>query len=439
MFSSYKKIHFTGIGGIGMYSLAALSLKDGISVSGSDISENEYTKDLARRGAAVYPYHSAENLKDAELLVYSLAIAPDNPELAEAERLGIPTLTRAEFMAKLASPYKNRIAVSGSHGKSTVTAMLAHIFCRLGRNPTVIAGAPIADGMPLLLGGSDYLIYEACEYRDSFLKFSPTSVTLINLELDHTDYFKDLEDIKRSFLFSLNSAESFAVINTDDDNLTSILPYSDTDVITVSTSPSSDFTYSLASFGRRFAYGLSHMGKYIGTYTLRIPGVFNITNAVAAIATAQGYGIAPEDAARALESFCGISRRMELIGYRGSRPVYYDYAHHPTEIRAVINSLKEHNEHITVLFCPHTYTRTRDMWDAFVRALSEADFLLVTDIFPAREESIEGITAERLAADAGGIYAAPENAVRLIDSATRGAIILMGAGDLEAIKNEIFR
>ncbi len=439
MFSSYKKIHFAGIGGVSMYSLAALSIKDGISVSGSDMSENEYTKDLARRGASIYRTHSAENIKDAELVVYSLAVAPDNPELAEAARLGIPTLTRAEFMAKLTSPYKNRIAVSGSHGKSTVTAMLAHIFKSLGKNPTVMAGAPISDGMPLLIGGSDYLIYEACEYKDSFLKFSPTSVTLINLELDHTDYFKCLDDIKRSFLYSLNRAESFAVVNTDDDNLTSILPYTDTDLITVSTSPASDFTYSLASFGKRFAYGLSHMGKYIGTYTLKIPGVFNITNAVAAIATAQGYGIAPEAAAEALESFCGISRRMELIGRRGSRPVYYDYAHHPTEIRAVINSLKEHNEYVTVLFRPHTYTRTRDMWDGFVRALGEADFLLITDIFPAREQSIEGITAERLAEDAGGLYTAAENAVHLIDSTTRGAIILMGAGDLETIKNDILR
>ncbi len=437
MYTKYKKIHFIGAGGVGMYSLARLSLKAGKEISGSDISENFFTKDLKQRGASIHIRHDADNIKGCDMAVYSLSIGEDNPELAYAREQGIPTLTRAEFMAKLITPYKNRIAVSGSHGKSTVTAMLAHIFTSLGKSPTVICGAPLSDGLPIIIGKDEYLIYEACEYKDSFLKFTPTSVSVTNLELDHTDYFKSLEQIKESFLFSMNSAEKFTVINTDNENLLSLVSYIDTDTVSVGAYGSADFSYALSAFGDKISYTLKQNGKYIGTYKLKISGVFNVANAVLSIATAYGYGISPDLSAEALQDFCGISRRMELVGTHRGRSVFYDYAHHPTEITAVINALREHSERITVVFRPHTYTRTRDLWDGFVRALSAADFLIVTDIFAAREEPIDGITAENLAAAAGGMYFADKEVPRAIDLYTRGTVILMGAGELEGIKTKL--
>lgn len=326
-----KKIHFSGIGGVGMYSLARLSLEQGYCISGSDLRSNSFTEDLCSRGATVHIGHLSSNIVDQNILVYSLSIAGDNPELTKARKLGIPTLTRAEYMAKLMEPYRNHIAVSGSHGKSTVTSMLYHIFRSLRLFPTVIAGVPIEGGLPIALGGLDYLIYEACEYKDSFLKFSPTSVTVTNLELDHTDYFKSLDAIKASFLKSINSADRFAVINTDDPNLYSMLDSFEPEIITVGAYGESDLKYELTSFDKgKMGYTIRYLNKYVGDYSIIIPGYFNVSNAAVAIATAYGYGIPLSDSARALESFKGAPRRMEHIGYRGSRPVYYDYAHHPT-------------------------------------------------------------------------------------------------------------
>ncbi len=437
MYSKYSRIHFAGIGGVGMYSLALHSIINGKLVSGSDISKSALTASLEEAGAVIYQHHKGENVKGAELVVYSLSIATDNPELIYASEHGIPTLSRAEFMSKLISPYKNRIAVSGSHGKSTVTAMLAHIFLRCGKDPTVMAGAAINDGIPYIHGSDEYIIYEACEYKDSFLKFTPTSVSVTNLELDHTDYFKSLEDIKRSFLFSLNSAESFSVINTDDGNLLSLLSGIDGNVITVGASSCADLSYSITSLGGTIGYSLRRGGKDIGTYSLMLHGVFNISNAMIAIATAYGYGIEPDEAATALESFSGIPRRMELVGYRNGRPIIYDYAHHPTEIKAVIDALHERYERLTVIFRPHTYSRTRDLWDDFVRALRSAEHLILTDIFAAREPLIYGVSAKRLADQAGGLYLADKDIVRAVDSFTSGAIAVMGAGELEDIKNAL--
>ncbi len=439
MLEKYRTLHFIGIGGVAMYSLARLSLEAGCLVSGSDTHPNSFTKDLECRGAVIYKSHSENNISACDMTVYSLSIAEDNPELKRAKALGIPTLTRAEFMGRLMMSYKKRLAVSGSHGKSTVTAMLAHIFINQGKNPTVMVGAEVKDGLPLIIGSNEYLIYEACEYRDSFLKFSPTSVTVTNLELDHTDYFKSLEDIKRSFMFSINGAENFAVLNGDDKNLASLISTLDTDIYTVGALGTADFNYTLRSFGNGIGYSIKHGGEHIGDFILKTSAVFNISNAMCAIATAYGEGIPIEASARALESFKGIARRMEHIGYHRGRRVIYDYAHHPTEIAAVINALHETEGRLTVIFRPHTYTRTRDFWDGFVRALSMADDLIITDIFPAREPPIEGITAERLAEASGGIYLPEKKIIQAVDSFTSGTVVLMGAGDLEGIKNILVR
>ena len=429
------RVHFIGIFGVGMYSLARITKQMGIAVTGSDREKSQLKAYLDSAGIITSVGHKWENVEGADVVVYSLAISEENEELEYAVRMRIPTFTRAEYMGILMQDYNVRIGISGSHGKSTVTAMTSHIFSSVGKLPTVISGAKLPSGEPTLLGEMEYLIYEACEYKDSFLKLSPSAVTVTNLELDHTDYFKDLDDIKHSFLMCINRAEDFAVLNSDDENLSSIMPLVDVDFVTYG-ARDADYTYSMRSFARDgIKYAVKYKNKNIGEYFLRLKGAFNIANATAAISTAAEYGISVKDAGKALESFSGVGRRMEYVGCRQGRAVYYDYAHHPTEISAVINTLIMTEGTVTVVFKPHTYTRTRDLWDDFVAALAMADFVILTDIYPAREESIDGISSERLAKCIGdkAIYVKDKDVPLAVDRFTSGSIVLMGAGDNEAI------
>ena len=433
------RVHFIGIFGIGMYSLARITKQMGITVTGSDREKSQLKPYLDSAGIITSIGHKWENAKGADIVVYSLAISEDNEELEYARRMRIPTLTRAEYMGILMQDYNVRIGISGSHGKSTVTAMTSHIFSSAGKNPTVISGAKLPSGEPTLIGEMEYLIYEACEYKDSFLKLAPSAVTVTNLELDHTDYFKDLDDIKHSFLMCINRAEDLAVLNSDDENLSSIMRLVDVEFVTYG-AKDADYTYLMKSFTRDgIKYAVKYKNKSIGEYFLRLKGAFNVANATAAIATAAEYGISVKDAGEALESFSGVGRRMELVGYRQGRAVYYDYAHHPTEISAVINALTMTEGTLTVVFKPHTYTRTRDLWCDFVTALAMADFVILTDIYPAREESIEGISSERLAKCIGdkAIYVKDKDVPFAVDRFTAGAIVLMGAGDNEEILNNL--
>ncbi len=431
-----NNIHFIGVGGVGMYSLAKLSLAMGKSVSGSDREENPYTRDLSRAGAAIHKGHEKENVYGAGDVVYTLAINDENPELVYAREHGLKIYTRAEYMGEIMKSYENRIGISGSHGKSTTTAMAAHIFDSLGYSPTIAAGAPLSHGMPCKIGGREHFIYEACEYRDSFLKFFPSAVAVTNIELDHTDYFRDIDDIRHSFLMCINRAENFAVLNADDENVASLFPLVDVKMITYGAKETANYRYSLVSFEKDgIRYKLFKNNKNIGEFYSRLHGVFNISNAVCAITLAAEHGIAPMEAGRALEDFRGIDRRMELVGSCRGMDVIYDYAHHPTEIREVINALKLKYPHITVIFKPHTYTRTRDMWDDFASALSLADNVIITDIYPAREAPIEGITEPRLAEAVGSsaIYIDDENAAELAAYISADAVVLMGAGANEKI------
>ena len=430
-------IHFVGIGGVGMYSLARLAMGLGISVSGSDLSENGYTRSLASLGARIFYTHSEKNITEGvRELVYSLAIAQDNPELTAAAKMGIPVRTRAEKLGELMRSYAFPIGVSGSHGKSTTTAMIYHILAKLGKNPTALIGAPLRGGVPFADGGKDILVYEACEYKDSFLKFFPSVVAITNIELDHTDYFSSLNDIKHSFLMCINRAERLAVINIDDENSSSLLPLIDVDTLTYGFSEKADVRASLSSFrNEKIKYKLIHKNSCLGEYSLRVPGVFNISNALCAICAASSLGIPLSDCAQALADFSGIGRRMELVGNVGTKAVIYDYAHHPTEIRAVIDALKLTYRTLTVIFKPHTYTRTRDMWDEFASALSLADSVIITDIFPAREEPIEGVSSQRLAAHIGesAVYATDLDAPLIALSGQSRAIVVMGAGNNDKV------
>ncbi len=439
--SGSSTIHFVGIGGVSMYSLARLALVMKNRITGSDREESARTKELELLGASISIGHKASNVNGASLVVYTHAVSPANPELLAAKNLGIPAVSRAEYMGALMISYKNRIGVSGSHGKSTTVAMLDSIFTAAGVLPTVLSGSDLPIGEPLKIGSRNSIIYEACEYKDSFLKFSPTIAIALNLELDHTDYFDGIENIKSSFVRALGRASVCAVINADDEHLLSVRKMLKNKVVTYGQGERADYRYRINAFNDvGYSFSLERFGTVIGRFNLNIPGVFNVGNAVAAIVAALEYGIDIKVIEEAISDYKGIARRLELVGSRLGRPVYYDYAHHPTEIRATVNAVKMlTHDMITVVFKPHTYSRTKSLWEDFRMSLSLADYVIMTDIYSAREEPIDGISSSRMAHEIGerAIFSADAEVTACIDAKTHGVIIIMGAGDLEEIKNDI--
>lgn len=433
-------LHFVGIGGVSMYSLARLTLSLGVAVSGSDRTKSDRTEKLCELGARIFYEHSPQNITSASLVIYTHAVGEDNPELKTAIEQGIPVISRAELMGIMMRSYLNRIGVSGSHGKSTVTAMLECIFSRAGKDPTVLSGADLTSGEPFRIGAYEYMLYEACEYKDSFLHFSPTVTVGLNLELDHTDYFPDISSLKKSFTKALGRATNFALICYDDLNLRSIISKIKSKVLTYGSDERADYRYAITSFGHgEYEFSLLKHGEFIGDFCINIPGAFNVSNAVCAIAIALEFGINKGLIVEAIASYKGISRRLEYLGKRWGRAVYYDYAHHPTEIAASINALRElRGGPITVVFKPHTFSRTRSLWQSFCESLVLSDYLILTDIFPAREEPIPGITSENLAMKIpGAIYCRDDDVSYAVDSMTSGTILLMGAGDLEKVKKDV--
>ena len=398
-----SRVHFIGVGGVSMYGLARLSLSFGLLVSGSDREESQNTKKLSELGARITIGHDGNAVLGADMVVYSHAISETNPELLVARSLAIPTVSRAEYMGALMEKYKSRIGVSGSHGKSTTVAILHRIFTLAMADPTTLSGAGLSGEDSVALGSLGVMIYEACEYRDSFLSFRPTIALATNLELDHTDYFKNKAAITESFRSALSLAEGIAVINGDDEWLSEIKNNITARVVTYGTGEESDYRYLISSFCERgFVFTLSRFGSHIDSFTLNIPGVFNVANAVGAIVTALEFGIDTEIIKKAVASFPGIPRRLELVGGRRGRAVFYDYAHHPTEISASINTVRlMTGEDVTVVFKPHTYSRTKSLWENFRLSLSLADRIILTDIYPARETPLAGVSSAHLAEEIG--------------------------------------
>ena len=437
---SGAKVHFIGIGGISMASLARLSIISGAEVSGSDRYLGENTHILASMGAKIMAGHNSENIpENTDLIVYSNAISESNPELAYAIESGIPAVSRPRFMGAMMQQYRRKIGISGTHGKSTTTAMIDAIFTLAGKNQTTLAGEDIpCVGSALRVGSKDDLIYEACEYKDAFQMFSPTIAVALNMEMDHVDYYKDEKSLKNSFVMALSKATDFALINEDDENLFKIKKRIATKVITFGSNDISDYRYSILSFGDgSYTFSLTKHGKIIGIFKISLMGSFNVINACAAAIVAIECGINVKVIIEALRSFGGVKRRLEPVGNHSGRAVIYDYAHHPTEVRNSINAVRgAYGEGVTVVFKPHTFTRTEYFWREFIQALSMADYVVLTDIYPARENPIFGVTSENLAKAIGpkAIYAKDSEILSVIDHNTYGTIIVMGAGDLADVK-----
>lgn len=433
------KIHFIGAGGIGMYSLCMLTRRLGYLVSGTDREDSELCAELRRAGCVIGIGHSAAAVTGAELVVYTLAIEEDNPEILYAEGEGIPTVSRAEYLGALMTVYKERIGVSGTHGKSTTVAMLHSIFERAGKEPTTILGARARGGSPLTVGKRDYLIYESCEYKDSFLRFSPTVALFTNLEYDHVDYFKSFEALSDSFFLAMSGAP-IAIVNADDDALRSLLSKRKGRRVTFGERAGADIRadINLRECGR-YSLEIFHTGGHF-VVDLAIPGRHNAKNALAAASVALTYGIPYTEIKAALEAFSGIERRLEVIGERDRAKIYYDYAHHPTEIECTIKTVREMTDgKICVVFKPHTYSRTARFITEFARALSLADEVILCDVSGIREEAIKGVSSERIARLIGShaICLSDSAVAAKIDEVGADAVIIMGAASLDEVKRDI--
>lgn len=454
-----EAIHFIGIGGISMSSLALISQQNGYKVTGSDTGDGDTIALLKSHGITVYPEHSEDNLpaelpKERVAVVYTAAIAETNIELNAAKSRGFKIYSRAEFLGKLMNSYKYRIGVSGTHGKSTVCGMLNSIYTLAGRDPSIICGAEIPDiGGAYRYTNSDRLIFEACEYRDSFLSFSPTVAAVTNAEAEHLDYFKDIKAIENSFRRYIYSADT-AVINSDDPLLRKItapnsnFPLDNSTmrprILTVSVyDRSADMYASETTYCAGFAtFKLMWHGRPMGNVRLCVAGKHNVSNALIAAAVAFQDGISPEIITEALSSFRGIKRRMELRGKYNGAVIYDDYAHHPTEIRATLTAAREMGfRFISCAFQPHTYSRTALMFCDFVRSLELADEVLVADIYAAREENTYGITSRDLAcAIRNGHYLPTPRLIaeHFKNIASSGVLLLtMGAGRLDRVADII--
>jgi UDP-N-acetylmuramate--alanine ligase len=451
MFAKIQRVHFVGIGGIGMSGIAEVLLNLGFKVSGSDLKTSATTVRLGSLGATICEGHRAENIAGVEVVVTSSAISPENPEVAEAHKSHIPVIQRAEMLAELMR-LKYGIAIAGMHGKTTTTSMVAAVLAAGGLDPTVVVGGRVdAMGSNARLGKSQYLVAEADESDRSFLKLSPILSVVTNIDREHMDCYRNMTDVKRAFLEFMDRVPFYGmvVLCNDDPTLRRMLRIIRRRTCTYGTRRGSDFEIKLgrSSFDREHNrpisnFRVTYQKADLGEFRLHVPGTHNILNATAAIAVGTGLDIPADQIREALESFRGVDRRFQLRGKVAGVSVIDDYGHHPTEIRATLAAARQCGfRKVHVIFQPHRYTRTRDLMDEFATAFADADSLLLLDIYPASEQPIEGVTAEAVAQrirDHGNavVYARSfEQAVNLsVSEAQEGDMILtLGAGSVSQL------
>jgi UDP-N-acetylmuramate--alanine ligase len=403
MFSSIKKLHFVGIGGIGMSGIAEILIDEGFAVTGSDRAASDNTERLESLGAKVYIGHDARNLEpEVDVLVYSSAVAPDNPEVMEARHRKIPVIRRAEMLAEVMR-LKYGIGIAGTHGKTTTTSMVSLILMEGGIDPTVIVGGRLHGlaGSNARLGKGDFIVVEADEFDRSFLSITPTIAVLTTLETDHLDCYRDLEDIKSAFIQFAQKVPfyGFVVLCLDEPALQDIMPKIKKKIITYGLNGQADLqAVDIVHKQNTSRFTVVQEGKDLGEIELQIPGRHNVQNALAAITVGLELKVPFEKVKTGIEKFTGVFRRWEVKADANGITVIDDYAHHPTEIRATLAGAKAGwRRRVIGVFQPHLYSRTRDFYDDFGRAFFNADVLVVTDVYPAREEPIQGVTGELIA------------------------------------------
>jgi len=447
VFKRIKHVHFVGIGGIGMSGIAEVLLNLGYRVSGSDLRSTPITESLALHGAGIFLTHAASNVAGAHVVVTSSAVQPENPEILEAIRAKIPVIPRAEMLAELAR-LKYSIAIAGTHGKTTTTSMIAAILDRAGFDPTVVVGGLLNTiGSNARLGKGDYFVLEADESDRSFLLLTPAIAVVTNIEADHLDHYKDLDDIQSAFLSFINKVPFYgaAVLCLDDPAVQSLIPGIKRRFVTFGAAAQADvciFDCVTENLGSSFT--LRYNGGSTQKFRLQVPGYHNVLNAAAAFAAARDMGVDPSVIAAALQEFQGVARRFQ-IKRRDNITVVDDYAHHPTEIRATLAAAKSGNfRRVFAVFQPHRYTRVMHLFDDFARAFNLADAALILDIYPAGETPIEGITTPALIEKIRSfghrnvLYAPDYETVESYISEnvrTGDAVVVMGAGSVTKLSD----
>ncbi len=438
-----RRIHFVGIGGIGMSGIAEVLLNLGYEVSGSDMASSDTTARLDDLGAAVHIGHAAANLGNADVVVTSTAVRPDNPEVISAHSRNIPVIPRAEMLAELLK-MKFSIAVSGSHGKTTTTSMVATVLAQGSLDPTMVIGGKLASiGSNARLGDGETIVAEADESDGSFLKLSPCLAVITNIDREHLDHYRDIEEIRAAFLQFANIVPFYGatILCMDDPNVRQIAPLIKRRMISYGMSPDADYRAEGITFSTETTvYSLYERNVLLGTVKLHVPGTFNVYNSLAAVAVAREMDLPFPVIKQGLDSFRGVHRRLELRGTEGGVTVIDDYGHHPTEIRATLSAVRQvWKERLIVVFQPHRYTRTKALFDEFTTAFDAADVLIVTDIYAASEEPIPGVTAENLCMairekglkDARHISGFDQIVERLLEIARPSDVILtQGAGSV---------
>ena len=446
-----KHFHLVGIGGIGMSGIAHILLDMGYRVSGSDLSEGKNVELLRQRGAKILIGHKRENLpKETQVIVYSSAINPEkNPEILEAKRRGIPVIPRGEMLAELMR-VKEGIAVSGSHGKTTTTSMLAYIFYKANLDPTVIIGGKLHlfKGKNARLGRGEVLIAEADESDGSFLKLSPVVCVITNIDKEHLDHYGSFENVKSAFLEFANKVPfyGFSVINLDDSNSREIFPKISRKVISFGINFPADYrAVNIEKTEKGYRFDVETPKGIVNNFELNVWGRHNIYNALASIAVSAEGGISFAKIREALREFRNAERRLEKLGELPNAVFYEDYAHHPREIEAVFKALKEFypEREIVFVFQPHRYTRTFQLWEEFVSVLKPYRGI-ITEIYPASEEPIPNVNGKRLAKDSNSLYTEGKGEIipllkSLIKGKTPKVVVFLGAGSIGKWGREIVR
>lgn len=438
------RLHFIGIGGAGMSGIAEVLRENGFEVTGSDLGEGPVVQYLRDLGIRIDVGHKASQVEGADLVVYSSAVKFDNPEMVEAVRRHIPVIRRAEMLGELMR-LKYTLAIAGTHGKTTTTSMVAAIWEEAGQDPTVIVGGIVqGKGSGAKVGRGRYLIAESDEFDRSFLQMMPTSAVITNIDADHLDTYKDLNEIKDAFVEFANKVPFYGqvVLCIDELGNQDILSRLKKPVITYGFSRQAVYRIENLRFEKGFPiYEVVSRGKNLGTFGLRLPGRHNVLNATAALALATEEGIAPEVSRKALAAFAGVKRRFEFLGEARGVLVYDDYAHHPTEVAATLQGVRDAHpdRRVIVVFQPHLYSRTKDHHEAFGAAFVNSDVLLVCDVYGSREAEVPGVTGVLVSdsADRRGhldarFIGVKENALDILSKELRAGdlVLLMGAGNV---------
>ncbi|SCK02972.1 UDP-N-acetylmuramate--L-alanine ligase [uncultured Eubacterium sp.] len=444
--SEYKNIHCIGIGGIGLSAIAEILISRGYHVSGSDMKQSDITDNLEKHGAKIYIGHRAENVETADLIVYSAAIAEENPEIIRAREKNIPLAGRAEVLGVLMDDFENSIAISGTHGKTTTTSMVSLILEQAKLEPTILVGGNLAEiGGNVKVGCSKFFVTEACEYRDSFLQLRPKIEVILNIDSDHLDYFKDIEHIVSSFdKFAKIVPEDGKIIAYDANPFVNQVIRDIPGAITYGYNENCTYYITNVAFDGNGmpVFDVNYQGEHLGKVKLSVPGEHNILNAVGAFACCHQLGVSPQTIIDTLDKFKGTQRRFDIVGTTSDGvKLVDDYAHHPTEIKATLSAAHNipHNR-LWCLFQPHTYTRTLALFDDFAEAFAEADILILAEIYAAREKNIYKISSKELAEEIKRVH--PDKKVYYMDTFEEIAnyvkknaekddlVITMGAGDI---------